>query len=171
MQEIWKDIRGYEGRYQVSSAGKVKSLDTTTLTINKQKRFYKGKIITPSIGSAGYFVVNLRSNAKTKQFKVHRLVIEAFIGYSELFVNHKDLNKLNNSIENLEYVTNAENLLHAFKNGVKVGKTILNADQREKIRLMRKSGFLLKTIAKKFNVSESAISEVARGTTWNWEKK
>jgi transcriptional regulator len=63
----------------------------------------------------------------------------------------------------------AENSLHAFKNGVKVGKTILNKEQRIEIRSLRKQGLKLKELAEKFNVSESAISEVYRGTTWAWE--
>lgn len=170
IREEWVDIIGYENMYQVSNTGNVRSLDRVTKTVSGQ-RIYKGRILSLAEHSAGYLVVNLRLGAKGGVVHyVHRLVAAAFLEKSKLFVNHKDLDKKNNSIDNLEYVSNKENLLHAYKNGVKVGKTILDAKQRKEIRELRKTGIKLKVLANKYNVSESAISEVYRGTTWGWEK-
>jgi hypothetical protein len=171
MSDIWRDVKGHEGRYQVSSSGQVRSLDRVTKTA-KGSRYYKGRVLSLAPHSHGYLVVNLRSGSKGGIVTyVHRLVADAFLTAEEnkTQVNHKDLNKTNNKVENLEFVTNFENSLHAFASGVLVGKTILNNVQRKEIRKLRKQGLKLKEIAAQFNISESAVSEVARGTTWVWE--
>lgn len=105
--EIWKDIKGYEGYYQISSMGKVKNLNT-------------GKILIGDKNRIGYRRVTLYTPIQ-KRFFVHRLVAFHFVeGYCEgLVVNHKDGNKTNNSAENLEWVTKSENDLHAFKLGLR----------------------------------------------------
>lgn len=101
--EEWKDIKGYEGYYQISSYGHVKNIKT-------------GKIINGDINNTGYKRVCLYAPVK-KRFFVHRLVALHFCdGYQDnLVVNHKDGNKSNNSSENLEWVTRSENDLHAYK--------------------------------------------------------
>lgn len=101
--EEWKDIKGYEGYYQISSYGHVKNIKT-------------GKIINGDTNNIGYKRVWLYAPVK-KRFFVHRLVALHFCdGYQDnLVVNHKDGNKLNNSSENLEWVTRSENDLHAYK--------------------------------------------------------
>ena len=93
-----KDIKGYEGKYAVTSCGKVWS------HINE-------KFLSPRITKCGYYEVHLCNNGKSKQFRVHRLVAEAYIDNLENKpeVNHKDENKLNNCINNLEWVTTKEN--------------------------------------------------------------
>lgn len=93
----------YFNRYIAYENGQIKSIKT-------------GKILRPGRNSKGYYTVNLydgSSPKKPKSFLVHRLVAEAFFGHSELQINHKDGDKSNNSLENLEYVTYAENILHA----------------------------------------------------------
>lgn len=108
MEEIWKDIKGYEGRYQVSNLGRVKSL-----TRNK----IKGKILTLKLSKltkrsgTGYLSVHLWKNGKGKYYTVHRLVWTAFNGEipKGLQVNHIDENHLNNCIENLNLMTSKEN--------------------------------------------------------------
>ena len=170
VQEIWKDVIGFEGKYIVSNLGNVKSVTRQVKTINST-RLYKGRLLKPSLITTGYLVVNLADSGKVFQRKIHRLVAEAFLGRLDLQVNHKDLNKINNNIDNLEYVSNYENSLHAFKNGIKVGRTKMNAQQREEIKFLRKKGLLLREIGKLYNMSESGISEIVRGTTWKWEIK
>lgn len=103
MKEIWKDIEGYEGLYQVSNLGRVKSFRGST-------KFGKPKelILKPSLINSGYHVVTLYyGNQKKRKFQVHRLVAETFIDNPEHLpcVNHKDENKLNNCVSNLEWCT------------------------------------------------------------------
>lgn len=99
MSEIWKSIPDYEGLYEVSNYGRVRS-------VYRYKR-----ILKPMISNSGYERVDLFKNKNRKQFSVHRLVALTFIDNPEgkKIVNHKDENKLNNHINNLEWVTNKEN--------------------------------------------------------------
>nr|DAO38314.1 MAG TPA: homing endonuclease [Caudoviricetes sp.] len=102
MQEIWKDIEGYEGLYQVSNFGRVKSLDRYVLR-NENTLFVKG-IVLSQLNNRGYLTVRLCNSGKYKNYFVHRLVANAFIhndnNYSE--INHIDENKHNNHVDNLE---------------------------------------------------------------------
>lgn len=107
-QEIWKDIPGYEGRYQVSNMGQVKSLDRAIPHSDGSIHFRTSQVIKQYKNRLGYMNVGLpRDNTKTKQFLVHRLVALAFIPNPNNLpcVNHKDENKANNSVENLEWCT------------------------------------------------------------------
>ena len=107
--EIWKDISGYEGHYQISIEGKVKSL--------VRWGFTKEVILKLFDNLKGYPKVNLYLNGKLKTFTVHRLVASAFIPNPSDYpqVNHKDTNKWNNNVENLEWCNNSYNLKHHFK--------------------------------------------------------
>ena len=104
--EIWKDIRGYEGIYQVSNYGRVKRF------------FQKGKerMLKGKKDKDGYVEIVLSKDSEKRYFRLHRLVAEAFILNVENKpeVNHKDKNKLNNTSANLEWVTTAENIRHSF---------------------------------------------------------
>lgn len=107
--EYWKDVNGFEGEYQVSNYGRV-------LSVYKPSS-KKGMILKPYPNPKGYLWVSLLKNGIEKRRQVHRIVMEAFRGKSDLFVNHKDLNPKNNKLCNLEYVTHTENIHHAIKNG------------------------------------------------------
>ena len=122
MEEIWKDIKGYEGYYQVSNLGRVKSLARYIFIIrNRGRQTYnqivKEKILKTHKSSNGYLLVFFKKNNKSKPFFVHRLVATAFIPNIENKpqVNHKDGNKQNNYLDNLEWATNCENMQHAWK--------------------------------------------------------
>lgn len=116
-KEIWKDIQGYEGLYQVSNLGRVKSL-------------YKGgTILKGSVNNRGYHIVMLYKGGKYKHLLIHRLVAQAFISNPQKLpqVNHKDEDKFNNSVSNLEWCTNIYNNLYhdkAKRVGVKEGKPV-----------------------------------------------
>lgn len=119
MKEIWKDIKGYEGLYQISSFGNVKSLDRYIINKNGDKQYFPGKYLTQGI-SDSYLKVTLSKNNKQRTFRVHILVARAFIPNPENKpeVNHIDGNKKNNKVNNLEWNTRSENELHAYRNGL-----------------------------------------------------
>lgn len=165
MTETWKTIMEFDGMYEVSNLGKVKSLSRRS-----RNRLYVGRTLKQGKHTAGYKVVNLSKGGIIKQFYVHRLVAEAFLGLSELQVNHKDLDKGNNNLTNLEFVTRQQNLIHALDNGVKTGRTKLTRKNRTDIKKLRLAGVRVKDIALKFKVLDAAIYEVLRGETWFWEK-
>ena len=102
--EIWKDIKGYEGLYQISNKGRVKSLN--------YRRTGKEKILISSDDGKGYLCVKLCKNNKIKNHKIHRLVAQAFLPNPDNLpeVNHQDTNTSNNCVENLEWCTHAYNM-------------------------------------------------------------
>lgn len=114
--EIWKSIKGYEGIYEVSNYGRIKSLSRIT----SNNRRLKEKIINGGYYPNGYKLVCLRKNGINKNHLIHRLVAEAFIlnpnNYS--VVNHLDGNKKNNHVSNLEWCTQSDNLKHAIEIGM-----------------------------------------------------
>ena len=119
MQEIWKDVKGYEGLYQVSNLGNVRSLNHHVMN-NGIMQLRKGKILKPNINSWGYLGILLYKDGKSKRFQVHRLVAIAFIKnhLNKKEVNHIDGNKLNNNASNLEWCTRSENMKHSFLLGL-----------------------------------------------------
>lgn len=118
--EIWKDITGYEGYYQVSNKGRVKSLDRYIIYTSKHNRQIRqrinGRILYQGI-CKGYKAVKLSKNHIQTNYSVHRLVSEAFIANPENKpeVNHKNGNKKDNRVVNLEWVTASENQQHSYK--------------------------------------------------------
>lgn len=113
MSEVWKPVVGYEGRYEVSSLGRVRSVDhyvEQDCFGRTGRRLYKGRLLKQFMGHNGYLHVSIRKG----HIYTHRAVAMAFVpGYFEgAFVNHIDENKLNNRADNLEWVTHFENLHH-----------------------------------------------------------
>lgn len=111
--EIWKDIPECEGIYQVSNLGRVKSLSREVLKKGKYPFICKEKILKNVKDISGYFKVTININEKRKTIKVHQLVAICFLNHKpcgyKLVVNHKDFNRLNNNVENLEIITQREN--------------------------------------------------------------
>ena len=111
MIEVWKDIKGYEGLYQVSNLGKIRSR-------YKSNEYLNLKTIK---GQRGYLRVTLVKNRNKTNKQIHRLVAETFIVNLEnkTQVNHKNGNKMDNRVKNLEWCTPKENMIHAVKTGLK----------------------------------------------------
>jgi hypothetical protein len=107
MKEIWKDVVGYEGKYQISNLGRIKSLKGTQ------------KIKKSTINNRGYRLTLLGYKPR-KSFYIHRLVAQAFIPNPNNYpqVNHIDGNKLNNCVDNLEWCSQLDNIRHAYRNGL-----------------------------------------------------
>lgn len=117
--EIWLPVRGYEGLYEVSDKGRVRSLDRKVIYSTGREVLHRGRILKDTAGKAGYPQVVLTKDKEKKNYSVHRLVAEAFIPNPENKeqVNHIDRNKENNNISNLEWVTHQENADHAVASG------------------------------------------------------
>lgn len=157
LKEIWKDIAGYEGLYQVSNTGEIKSL--------KFNHSNKEKIIKGNKESLGYLVVTLYKDGNRKNFKIHRLVAETFISNPKNLpqVNHIDGNKQNNRIDNLEWCTASENTIHAHKSG------LANSDnQKIKVNQYDLSGNFIRKwdgivdIERNLNIDKSSIVKVCK---------
>ena len=103
-KRVWKDIPGFEGKYQVSNTGQVRTLN--------YKRTGQTKILKQGIGTHGYKIINLYKNHSSKTYTVHRLVAQAFIPNPNNYpvVNHKDENKHNNAVWNLEWASYSYNI-------------------------------------------------------------
>ena len=112
MSEEWRPVVGYEGLYEVSSYGRVRSLDGFIVDSLGYKRLHKGKVLSPAKDKNGYLKVNLHCNGKCKIIRVHRLVAQAFIPNTDNLpmVNHKDEDKTNNNIDNLEWCDQKYNI-------------------------------------------------------------
>jgi len=174
-EEIWKDIEGYEGYYQVSNMGRVRSVDRV---VENNKGGYcqlKGRLLKFHTTKKGYHRVNLNKNGKIKYFLVHRLVTQAFISNPESKpqVNHIDGVKTNNNVSNLEWCTPSENIKHSFESGLNNNKgerhhkSKLNRDDVITIKLLYSKGkHTLKDIGNMFNVHNSTISEIINGVSW-----
>lgn len=121
----WKSIQGYEGYYEVSDTGLVRSLDRIVPDSKLGTKKLKGKMMKQSSSrgrdESGYYVVNLRRDHTMNVSQVHRLVAEAFIPNPDNLptVNHKDGNKQNNSVANLEWASYSENNIHALHHGLR----------------------------------------------------
>ena len=167
--ETWKPIPKYERRYEVSNLGVIRSLLSKSGKENCAPKIMKPEIVK------GYLRINLWKNGKPKHFQVHRLVILAFAGPppKSKEVNHKDGNRTNCALRNLEYVTRSENALHSYRilgnkknQGSKHGMHKITEKQAMQIRDMRKNGHSLVSIACKFTVSISTVSMIANSKIW-----
>ena len=177
MKEIYKDIPGWDGYYQASNLGNIKSV--TRIVNHKrlgQQTVYE-RILKPNI-VCGYRQVILSKDGKRNYQKVHRLVAETFISNpdSKKQVNHIDGNKLNNCIDNLEWNTPSENQIHAFNKGLskpRRGKannfTKLTKEQVIEIKkLLKQKTHSHRQIGEIYGVTRQAIGRINTGKNWAW---
>lgn len=163
--EIWKDIKGLEGKYQVSNLGRVRSVDRMTAG-----GFKKGKILRPNYTKDGYTQNNLGGTTK----RVHRLVAEAFLDNPENkpTVNHIDGNKNNNRVDNLEYSTLKEQMHHAYQKGLKKRVLTNRKLKKEDVEFIKANYKKHSTeygsvaLSKKYGVSHRVILLVVKGESY-----
>jgi len=161
IEEIWKDVPSYDGLYQASNFGRVRSL-----------KFDKERILKPAPDKFGYHLVVLCKGGVRKTSKVHRLVMLAFVGESDLDVNHINGIKTDNSLENLEYCTRSENIRHAFDTGLKVGvkggkhgSSKLTRACVERIKYGHQE-MMQKDIAEIYDITPALVSYIRSGRRW-----
>lgn len=160
IKEVWKDIKGYENLYQASNLGRIRSLDKYVNGRNS-KRLVKGRELSLFNDRYGYKIVNLYKNKKIKLFKVHRLVAETFIPNPNNLpqVNHKDENKENNNVDNLEWITLIDNCNYGTRNQ-RISKKINQYDLNGNYIRTWDSIIL---IERELNIFHSRIIEVCKG--------
>lgn len=170
MQEAWKDIVGFEGRYEASNFGRIRSF------------FYRGgkrkspKILNPHPDKDGYLRVALcGANGERKQAAVHRVICIAFRGAPPVDkpeVDHRDRNRKNNRSSNLRWYSNLENIAArqaagGMARGAAHGKAKLTEDSVRLLRRLRSDGLLHAEIAARLSVSPATISHILNGRTWS----
>lgn len=132
----WRDVVGYEGIYEVSNAGEVRSKEgKTTFTERHGTRRWKQRILKQKISKDNTCRVSLWIDGKERTWLVHRIVAEAFLSREESrdYINHIDGNRLNNHVSNLEWCDHAENNNHAFDNDlIQTGRKIVLVDKTTK---------------------------------------
>ena len=181
MNEIWKDIPGYEGLYQVSNLGNVRSVDRYVSHKRLGRKFCKGHLMSTHINNAGYVTVNLCKGNAYKSFDVHRLVAIAFIETDDIRcveVNHIDENKQNNVVDNLEWVTKSQNNRYGTKvrrQQVKIKMPVIQCDQNGKcIKEWESAADAERTISGKFTGAISHClhgkTRTAYGYTWRFKE-
>ncbi len=173
--EIWKYIEGCEGIYQVSNYGDARSVNRAILHWAGGRSNIIGRKLKPHINSNGYKQIVLSIKGKTKSVILHKLVANTFIKKSKnnLQVNHIDGNKLNNFVSNLEFVTAKDNMLHAYKIGLRNNgsKHHLSKLTETKVLLIRKK-YKPRTVscaklASEFGVSRGCVSAIINRYSWN----
>lgn len=163
---IWMDFKYRPELYEISSTGKIRSKDWITKLNNV---LIKGKILRTGINRNGYEYFKITANGKKKTFKMHRVIGEHFLPNPENKpeINHKDFNKVNNNVDNLEWVTPAENMEHAWENG-RVPKIKL----RQKDILFIRENFQEMGVYKlmeMFKTGRSTIYGIATNRTRNFD--
>lgn len=181
MEEIWKDVENYEGYYQVSNSGRVRSL-SRMLDYRKSihgdwfhQRIHRGQLLRPVTRKDGYMRLFLRKKRKMKSKYVHRLVAEAFIPNPENKpqINHKNGIKADCKVGNLEWATSFENNLHALKTGLRMStkgeahpRAIINNFQARVIKKTNSKELGTNYLASIFGISPSTISCIRYGHSW-----
>lgn len=167
VKEFWLPVNGYEGSYEVSNHGRVRSLNRVITRKNGKALTLQGTVLSPRKDNAGYFRVLLRG----KDYRIHRLVAEAFITNDNQFpcVNHLDGNKQNNLVTNLEWCTYSTNMQHACDTGLlspTYGNRKLKPNDVVHIRELANAGYTIKEIALTYSISLNTIRNIVNKVSW-----
>lgn len=179
IKEEWKGIKGYEGLYKISNRSEIIRMPLVVYDSIGRVRHIPQKIVKPSPRKDNYLELNLRKDGLSTRYLLHRLMAETFIDNPNNLpvVNHKDGNKQNESLNNLEWVTYSENNKHAFDNDLKevsnyaktmakVSTYIFNNNDINRIKKIYSEGLTQKEIAEQFNCKQIVISDIVTGKTY-----
>lgn len=159
MSEIWLPIPNYVGLYEASNTGFIRSLITN-------------RILSATVNNAGYRTLKLCNKGMIKNHDVHRLILLTFSpSESNLYVNHKDGDKLNNCLDNLEWVTQKDNVSHAAqkrKHGFLAHKSVFNESQVLAIYNRLLKGERVKELCTEYGVSRHTISDIKAKNFWSY---
>jgi len=171
-QEIWKDVIGFEGNYEISNLGRLKGL-AIPKNLKNNYTYIKPELILKLYKiNSGYFCAGLHKDGKSKTHLIHRIVATAFISNPEnkTDVNHKNGIKDDNRAENLEWCTHSENLIHAHKIGLKkptVGEKANGSKlTEEQVLHIRNSKLSRKQLQIMYNIQLNTISNIINRKTW-----
>lgn len=167
--EIWKDIEGFEGRYQASNLGRIKSLRKRKIRRVRAGYTIRETMLRQFPHKSGYFQVFLYGENKPRCYQLHRVIAMAFVSNpdNKPEVNHIDGDKSNNASSNLEWVTASENIIHARDNGL-CGYCKINKDIAEEIRVKFLSGkYTRKQLSISYKIEYKAICKIIAGKIYN----
>lgn len=170
-KEIWKDVPNYEGYYQVSNLGNVRSLDRIVKKSDGHTQFFKGRLIKQKTDDIGRRSLCLKKNGKQKDTRAHMLVALAFIGERPegYHVCHIDGNASNNNLENLRYDTPTQNRIDIYRNNRKGPKGKLYIKEVLEIRELYKNNiFNQNELSELYKVNQSSIGAIIRKEKFKW---
>lgn len=174
--EQWLPIVGYEGYYEVSDRGRVRSLDREVVYTDGRVYWYRGKILKCNVNKTnGALMVHLYKGCNRQAHTVHRLVLNAFCPTSNnsLEVNHKNGNRADNSLNNLEWCTRQENMKHGFETGLinntgtNHGNNVYSDLQIKEAKVMLMNGYSLGQIETKTGVKKATLHQIKAKKQWN----
>ena len=168
--EVWKPVPGYEGLYEVSDLGRVRSLDRLCLGRDRREEVHHGKVLNAQKLKNGYLEVYLCRGSKRKHRTIHSLVAEAFLGPrpEKCDIMHSDGNRENNCVSNLSYDTRAENLHSTYSYGGKQANGKLSLTDVDDVRARLYRGESAYSIAKDYSVHPTAIYHIRDGKAFGW---
>lgn len=169
MKEIWKDIPNYEGHYQISNFGRVKSLDRYIISKNGRRIFKKGSIQKLQNNGNGYIYKQFKKDGKYKNYYIHNLVMLVFVGErpNNYFVCHIDGDKNNNRLDNLKYDTPHQNNIDQFRHNGNGIKNTLPLNKVLEIRKMSKEKSI-KEICDELKLDEWVVSRIKNNENYTW---
>lgn len=166
--EEWRQIIGFEGCYEVSNLGRVRSIARQVVNGNRHQPV-PGGLMRQRFNKDGYLVINLKREGRRKTARVHKLVCEAFLGSvpPAKGIDHRDGDRSNNVLWNLRYMSQLENIRAAIaRRGSWQRSSKLNRDEVVEIRRLYKEGMTQKQIGEQFGINQTSVSQIILNKIW-----